>query len=251
MDRGFLPLFRKIKENPVWEDNELLAIWVRLLFRANYMDKRWFDGNKFITIKRGSFSTSQPHLAEYLKLPKTTMLRRLAMFENEGMLDIKVDNKYTIITICNYDKYYDAYKNGGQECGLQVDSKWTDGGHNRSKEIKEIKENRYTQEVAEIIGDLNTKLGTNFTTTRIETIKNISARLKEGFTVEQFKKVHTVKIRDWKNDPMMSKHLNPSTLYRPSNFEKYVNQQDSDSVRDPLKETIAMENRYGKDGLNE
>lgn len=52
----------------------------------------------------------------------------------------------------------------------------------------------------------------------------IKSRLKDGYTIEQIKKVIVVKTLDWKNDAEMSKHLCIETIFRPSKLEKYVNQ---------------------------
>ena len=57
-------------------------------------------------------------------------------------------------------------------------------------------------------------------------IKAISARLREGFTVEQCREV----IDRKRGDPFFTanpQHLNPETLFRPSKFEKYLNEKAS------------------------
>ena len=60
-------------------------------------------------------------------------------------------------------------------------------------------------------------------------LKYISGRLKEGFTYEDCKKVIDVKVKEWMNNDM-AKYLTPETLFRPSNFEKYINQKESGKV---------------------
>lgn len=55
-------------------------------------------------------------------------------------------------------------------------------------------------------------------------LKTIENRFKDGYTEEQMREVIQVKTLEWKNNPTMSVHLNPETIFRPSNFEKYVNQ---------------------------
>lgn len=55
-------------------------------------------------------------------------------------------------------------------------------------------------------------------------LKAIENRFKDGYIEEQMREVIQVKTLEWKNNPTMSVHLNPETIFRPSNFEKYVNQ---------------------------
>lgn len=55
-------------------------------------------------------------------------------------------------------------------------------------------------------------------------LKPIIARLKEGYTLEEFKHVIDVKTADWKNNPEFSKYLRPETLFG-SKFDSYLNQK--------------------------
>ena len=46
-------------------------------------------------------------------------------------------------------------------------------------------------------------------------------------------------VRNWKNDPQMNKYLRPITLFRPGNFESYLNdaltrQQEMDINFEPV-----------------
>jgi len=82
----------------------------------------------------------------------------------------------------------------------------------------------YTKEIKEIIEYLNTKTGKRFTASGSDTVKFISSRLKEGYKVSDFKRVIDNKCKDifFINNP---KYLCPTTLFRPGNFEKYLNEQ--------------------------
>ena len=76
----------------------------------------------------------------------------------------------------------------------------------------------------DIILDLNAKADARFRPKTKSYHQAISARLKEGFTIDDFKYVHTVKCEEWIGTKF-EKYLCPDTLYRPSNFQKYLNQK--------------------------
>jgi len=61
-----------------------------------------------------------------------------------------------------------------------------------------------------------------------ETNKLINGRLNDGRTFEDFKHVIDTKTSQWLNDPKMRKFLRPSTLFRPGNFEDYLNEDYED-----------------------
>ena len=75
----------------------------------------------------------------------------------------------------------------------------------------------------EIIDYLNEKAKTKYR--QVESnYKHIQARVSEGFTLDDFKTVIDKKCQEWIGTEF-ERYLTPETLFRPSNFEKYLNQK--------------------------
>lgn len=79
-------------------------------------------------------------------------------------------------------------------------------------------------DIVEIVTYLNELCGTNYKSNGKKIRSLISARMNEGFTVEDFKTVIWKKSREWKDDPNMCQYLRPITLFG-TKFESYLNQQ--------------------------
>ena len=79
-----------------------------------------------------------------------------------------------------------------------------------------------TKIIEEIINYLNEKAGTKYKSTSKDTIKHINARLKEGYTVQDFKYVIDVKVAEWQGTKM-EMYIRPSTLFN-GKMDNYVNQ---------------------------
>lgn len=97
----------------------------------------------------------------------------------------------------------------------------------------------HSNEIANIIHYLNEKAKKNFNDHSKTNIRLIKAILKEGYTVEDCYLVIDEQVRNWKNDPQMNKYLRPITLFRPGNFESYLNdaltrQQENNLDFDPV-----------------
>ena len=73
-----------------------------------------------------------------------------------------------------------------------------------------------------VIDYLNRKASTNYRSTTKNTQGFINARLKEGYTVEDFKKVIDSKSKEWLNTDF-EKYLRPATLFG-TKFENYLNE---------------------------
>ena len=76
----------------------------------------------------------------------------------------------------------------------------------------------------EVVDYLNEKTGKHFKVTSSANTKFISARAKEGYTADDFKKVIDTKTAEWK-DTDMEQYLRPETLFSASKFEGYLNQR--------------------------
>ncbi len=79
----------------------------------------------------------------------------------------------------------------------------------------------------EIISCLNEKAKTHYKSNTPKTVRLIRARLKEGFTIEDFKVVIEKKCTDWLGNEKMERYIRPETLFG-TKFEGYLNEVSND-----------------------
>ena len=84
-------------------------------------------------------------------------------------------------------------------------------------------DNNILPEIKEIIQYLNDVCGTRYRYQTKGTQEHINARLKEGYTVDDFKMVIDKKFEEWHGTDM-EKFLRPETLFA-GKFESYLNQK--------------------------
>lgn len=82
--------------------------------------------------------------------------------------------------------------------------------------------------IISVINYLNEKADKSYKSTTQKTKSLINARIKEGFTLDDFKKVIDTKTAQWKNDDYWNKFLRPGTLFS-NNFESYLQENNSKS----------------------
>lgn len=92
-------------------------------------------------------------------------------------------------------------------------------------EKKEAEREARTPVYREIIDFFNAETGKHYSYKTEATQRFINARLAEGHSVEDFKRVIKVKAAEWKGTEQ-EKYLRPETLFRPSHFESYLNQPE-------------------------
>jgi len=75
--------------------------------------------------------------------------------------------------------------------------------------------------VEEVIAFMNKLYKRNFKHDSLYATKELRVRLTES-SVEDILKVVANRYAEWKDDEVMEKHLNPTTIFRPSKFDKYL-----------------------------
>ena len=123
-----------------------------------------------------------------------------------------------------------------QKAENQTSGKPACGESDTTKDLYIPKTNTHTvfdEKADKVIDYLNDKTGSHYRH-RKTTREHIVARLRDGFTVDDCLKVIDKKCDEWLGTDF-SKHLNNVTLFRPSNFERYLNQPGG-SDEEELKE---------------
>ena len=108
---GFISLHRKILNWGWYSDINTCRLFIHCLLKCNYESKQW----KGITIERGSFITSLENLSNESCLTIQQTKTALKKLISTNDITSKATNKYTHITVCNYETYQDVnYKNNKQ-----------------------------------------------------------------------------------------------------------------------------------------
>ena len=155
---------------------------------------------------------------------KRTMLRDKKGLFGEMSWKLSDTGVFTVSTKNGpTDNTVDA-KNGPTDNGTLLNKNNTNKKETLNKKnTKEILSSSHSTAAAEIVDYLNSKIGTHYRATTRKTQSLIKARMNEGFTVDDFKKVIDNKSAEWGKDSKMSKYLRPETLFG-TKFESYLNQ---------------------------
>lgn len=111
---GWIKVHRKMLDHWVSQEPELFAFWMRLLLEANHSDKKRMFNGSLIEIRRGQTLFGLEAFEAKSGITKKKLRRYLDMLESEGMIGRQKTNKYSLISIVNYDQYQ---LEGSQEAG--------------------------------------------------------------------------------------------------------------------------------------
>jgi DNA-binding PadR family transcriptional regulator len=99
--QGYIKLHRKILDNGVFADAELLKVFVWCILKANTTPNVVY-GRK---VDIGEFITGRITASEELHLKPSTIYKRLQKLKTQGYIDISSTTKNSLITVVNYKSY--------------------------------------------------------------------------------------------------------------------------------------------------
>ena len=108
---NYVKLTREIIEHPVFVHQVALKIWIWCLLRASYKDRavsfKVSRGDTLVKIKAGQFIFGRFKAEEELGIDGSSIYRWIQKFSTKewDLIKIEPNNQYSIITICNWDKY--------------------------------------------------------------------------------------------------------------------------------------------------
>lgn len=174
------------------------------------------------------------------KVVKDLEKKKLIKKENrtKGNSKEKESNVYIVLSTkvsseCDTQQVVNVVHNGG-ECDAQqvvnvvhsnkTNINKTNLTNNIYSSVEQKEEKTKDKEIYKrVIDYLNKTADKSFKSTTKKTISLIDARLKEGFTEEEFYKVIDNKVLNWLDDDKMNAYLRPETLFG-NKFESYLNE---------------------------
>ena len=214
-------------EKGYYHKSEYVHLWIHLLIKASYQQSEYLFNDKIESLKPGQFITGRNILVKETGIERSKIERILKTFEIEHQIEQQTNNKFRIISILNWDEYQNNEQHNEQPVSSQqAASEQPVSTYKKLKKerIKELKKNSLTPIIPfeEIINHLNLRTEKSYRHNSKKTKEFIQTRWKEGFTLDDFKRVVDNQTIKWKDDGKMREYLRPETLFG-TKFESYLN----------------------------
>jgi len=103
-------LWRRTLESPVFENPKLLKFWLYCLMKASHKKHTAMVGLQVVELEPGQFIFGRKIAAKETKLSQQSIRTFLKILKNLQNLTIKSTNKFSVITIVNWDTYQQEEK---------------------------------------------------------------------------------------------------------------------------------------------
>ena len=103
MNDGYIKLFRKFTKWEWYSDINTKTLFLHLLLTANHEDKKW----RGIVVEKGQVIVGRTKLSKDLHLSERQIRTSLEHLKSTNEITTKTTNKFTIVTLVNWEKYQD------------------------------------------------------------------------------------------------------------------------------------------------
>ena len=141
MDDGFIKLHRSILDWEWFQDDKTFKVFIYLLLNANWEDSR-FRG---YDIPKGSLVIGYTSLSKRLGISKQSVRTAISHLKSTGEITHKTTNKFSIVTIVNWEKYQGRVEAANNQFNTQANTQLTLNQHstNTIKEINKLRSKEY------------------------------------------------------------------------------------------------------------
>lgn len=160
---GWIKLHRKLLDSPIFQNEKLFKVFAYCLMKASHKEHMQLVGRRVVHLQKGQFVFGRKRASEELRLKESTVRDYVKLLEKLGTIDIKSDNKFSVITVVNWAIYQNDEKisdskndNKSTSNQHQMDSKSTSNQHqiNTNKNVKNVENDKNEKnEKNVVVGD--------------------------------------------------------------------------------------------------
>jgi len=139
MNNGWVSIHRKLLDWEWFDDSRIVHVFIYCLLKSNHTPKKW----RGVQVNRGQFITSVAHISGDLPISTQQVRTALKKLKSTGEITIKTTNKFTMISITNYEDYQDTNKQNNKQITnkQQTNNKQITTNNNDNNDNNEIKKN--------------------------------------------------------------------------------------------------------------
>lgn len=129
MHRGFVLLWRKVEDSGWIRNHKLWAFWSWCLIKASYKPRKIVVGRQEIDLEPGQFIMGRKSASEATGLTEQEVRSATATLVGSRNLTIKSTNKFSIVSIINWDVYQNLNTKINQQINQPLTNKQPTNNH--------------------------------------------------------------------------------------------------------------------------
>lgn len=136
MERGWIKIYRCSLESPLFQNPKIWQFWCWCLLKASHQQREQMVGMQLVRLQPGEFITGRIAAAKELNMSEKTVRTCIKKLKNFEKIRVKTTNKFSILSVINWDSYQQQDSQKGQQRANKGPSK----GH--KQELQNVKKEK-------------------------------------------------------------------------------------------------------------
>lgn len=116
---SWIRLYRSITDSAVFDEPEVLKVWIWILCRASYRKDKMVMGRESVDVLPGQFPCSRKKAAKELKMTESKFYRIIKLLEEMGCITIETNSKYSKFFVVKWEFFQGEYIKSEQRANSQ------------------------------------------------------------------------------------------------------------------------------------
>ena len=186
---GWVKLHRKLLESPIFQNEKLYKIFSWCLLKASYTEHTELIGLQKVSLSPGQFVYGRHMAAKELKIKESTLHKYMMWLKNEEILNIQSNNKFSVVTVVNWDLYQTDEPKSNSKSNSKVTTKEQQSNNKRTTKEQQRNTNNNVKNVKNEKNEKNEKNNPNISLSKA---KDISVPSRDS-EIDKFDTLNSIK----------------------------------------------------------
>lgn len=149
---GWVKLHRSVTDSFVFQNPDRLKFWIWCLCKASHKERTQNIGLQEIVLNPGQFVFGRKKASSELNMEESKVYRLIKTFEKRDKIEVKSNNKFSVVTIVNWTFYQDCEQQSEQQSNNKLTTNQQQSNTNKNvkndknvnNKDKESKSKRFT-----------------------------------------------------------------------------------------------------------
>lgn len=102
---GYIKLYRKLLESPIFQNEKALKVWIWCLCKATHKEIDVLVGQQIVHLESGQFVFGRKKASKELKINESTVYKYMQLLQDMLMVHLESNTKFTVVTIEKWQQY--------------------------------------------------------------------------------------------------------------------------------------------------
>lgn len=108
---GWIKVHRQLMDSPIFDNEKLFKVFMYCLMKASHKEHKQLVGKQVIILKPGQFVFGRKKASAEANMSASTLWSYMLTLKNLDTIDIRSNNKFSVVTIVNWGLYQQEEEN--------------------------------------------------------------------------------------------------------------------------------------------